>query len=78
MRVKVGGETAVQATTGAGTTGRYRCLSQDNVQIAGVVVTDATREGCPLTYVSPGSEQLTATPPLTCWAASAAPCKDRD
>ena len=33
--------------------------SQDQVQIAGVVVADATREGCPLTYVSPGFEQLT-------------------
>ena len=34
-------------------------MSQDQVQIAGVVVADATREGCPLTYVSPGFEQLT-------------------
>lgn len=28
-------------------------------QIAGVVVADATRAGCPLTYVSPGFEKLT-------------------
>jgi diguanylate cyclase (GGDEF)-like protein/PAS domain S-box-containing protein len=34
-------------------------MSQDQAQIAGVVVADATREGCPLTYVSPGFEQLT-------------------
>ncbi len=34
-------------------------MSHDQVQIAGVVVADATREGCPLTYVSPGFEQLT-------------------
>jgi PAS domain S-box-containing protein len=34
-------------------------MSQDQVEIAGVVVTDATREGCPVTYVSPGFEQLT-------------------
>jgi PAS domain S-box-containing protein len=34
-------------------------MSQDHVEIAGVVVTDATREGCPVTYVSPGFEQLT-------------------
>jgi diguanylate cyclase (GGDEF)-like protein/PAS domain S-box-containing protein len=34
-------------------------MSQDQVQIAGVVVADATREGCPLTFVSPGFEQLT-------------------
>lgn len=34
-------------------------MSQDEAQIAGVVVADATREGCPLTYVSPGFEQLT-------------------
>ena len=34
-------------------------MSQDQIEIAGVVVTDATREGCPVTYVSPGFEQLT-------------------
>jgi diguanylate cyclase (GGDEF)-like protein/PAS domain S-box-containing protein len=34
-------------------------MSQDQSQIAGVVVADATRKGCPLTYVSPGFEQLT-------------------
>jgi diguanylate cyclase (GGDEF)-like protein/PAS domain S-box-containing protein len=34
-------------------------MSQDQNEIAGVVVADATREGCPLTYVSPGFEQLT-------------------
>jgi diguanylate cyclase (GGDEF)-like protein/PAS domain S-box-containing protein len=34
-------------------------MSPDHIQIAGIVVADATREGCPLTYVSPGFEQLT-------------------
>ena len=34
-------------------------MTQDQIEIAGVVVADATREGCPLTYVSPGFEQLT-------------------
>ena len=34
-------------------------MSDDQAQIAGVVVADATRAGCPLTYVSPGFEQLT-------------------
>ena len=32
--------------------------SQDN-RIAGVVIADATVPGCPMTYVSPGFEQLT-------------------
>ena len=34
-------------------------MSSQEAQIAGVVMADATREGCPLTYVSPGFEQLT-------------------
>lgn len=33
-------------------------MSEDQVQIA-IVVADATREGCPVTYVSPGFERLT-------------------
>lgn len=34
-------------------------MLEQPVEIAGVVVADATQPGCPLTYVSPGFEQLT-------------------
>ncbi len=34
-------------------------MDAEQAQIAGVVVADATLPGCPLTYVSPGFEQLT-------------------
>jgi diguanylate cyclase (GGDEF)-like protein/PAS domain S-box-containing protein len=34
-------------------------MSHEHVQLAGIVIADATLEGCPMTYVSPGFEELT-------------------
>jgi diguanylate cyclase (GGDEF)-like protein/PAS domain S-box-containing protein len=34
-------------------------MTEQTAEIAGVVISDATVPGCPLTYVSPGFEQLT-------------------